>query len=192
MNKAIERLDERVIVGDIVKQLRRARKGKLGVDGQVGHDCPEPFGFGNHVGIQCSNVFSRSSVKGRDKLGGGDEIAGLEMMRNTLDLDTSMVVKVGKLLLHGLGGLFDLWVRSIVTDDNTEAVTRVVDHASSTDSIHDHVNVLLAASDQDIDRGANVATNAKLFSLTAADGSELPELVDWKNELDIVKRAWPS
>lgn len=112
------------------------------------------------------------------------QVTGLEVMRLTRDLDSGHVVEVGvregELSTLGLeaGGF------TIVENDNSEAVTGVVEVAGGTDGIHDEVVVLTTAGNEGVDGGHVVACQPQLGTLPLLHGPHGPGVVHQRGDGD--------
>lgn len=192
MNEEVQALSKRVTLRNIVKQLWWTSQSDLVVDEKVGNRCAKPVGLWDHVGVKAGKEFTRATAVGSFQRLGNTvvKIAGLEVMRLTWNLGSGTVEEVSKtvLFLGSVDRSLELSIFAIVEDPNTESVNGVVEVASGNGSVHDDIDLLLAASDQDID-GRNVgavAEQSKSRSRSLLPDEDTPEHLeeDWDGNTD--------
>jgi len=178
VNEGVEGLHKHVVVGDVVEELGRAGKSSLGVADAVGKKSTKPLSLGNHVGIESSNVLTRATGELGNEISTTNQVTGLCVMGLALDLDTSEVVCVGVLVAQIFHCLLQLWVSTVVENNNAEAVLRVVDVAGGAGSVDDNVNVFLAAGDESINGGNCLSDESELRALATLECEHRVHLVE--------------
>jgi len=117
----------------------------------VRHDGSEPVLFGNHVSIQGGHESGSSTGHLVNDFETIVEITSLEVMRHAWKLRPTSVghVRVGR--IECLNALSQLGRVGIIENDYSESVWWIVNVACCAGSVHDKVDVLAAACDENID-----------------------------------------
>lgn len=153
VDEEIQGLGEWVGAGGVVEELGRAGQGDFGVGHEMRQDSAKPARLRNHISVEGSHVETRLAGKKVTVLQTIVQVTSLEMVRNTGDLGTGHVEQVRLVL----GQLVNLGLErlglAIIENNDLEPVKRVILSTSSTNSVHDNIVVLSAASDEHIDSG---------------------------------------
>lgn len=100
--------------------LGRANQAHLCILNHGRQNRPQPVPFRDHVGIQTSQKLSATSRESIRERGGSNQVASFKMMWYTLHLDPGKVVDIWVKLSKLLHGLFNIWVISIVGDNDAD------------------------------------------------------------------------
>lgn len=112
-----------------------------------------------HVGIQSSHEFTGATGHQMNLIETIVEVTGLEVMRNSGNLDTSHIVHIG--IDHGEGrnGVFQTSRLAVVEHDDSESVIGIVLVAGATNSVQNEIIFFSATSDKDINGWAVVVSD---------------------------------
>lgn len=110
-----------------VTYLRWADKSHLIINDHVSNDSSQPIRLGNHISVQRCNELGFTSFQIKHEVGTTSKISSFEMMRDSLDLDTGMVVNIGVFEREIIDSLFQFGIFTIVKDDNAETVLGILE-----------------------------------------------------------------
>lgn len=130
-----------------------------------------------HISIQGSHVLTGTAGEVVGHVQSVVEVTSLEVMRDARSLGTGHVVDIVVDRIQSPDGNFESSGLGIVEDDDTEAVAGIVNVASTTDSVENHIVLFTTASNENVDSGNVIGNEAQLGAVALLHSPHGPEVV---------------